>query len=147
MTHDYTTFAGRHRIDVSGWRSSTGIHFEIQIDGDQYTTGSSENINHWDVAKECKYEGDMTAKALNNGSIRCISGEWRIIEDEEFDRGAELWTALCWDPRDEWQDGGAMENATEGTTWDFAGWGPVRTHMVFHGWFVLGGDAYVRRCA
>lgn len=78
-----------------------------------------------------------------NAEVEATTEANRVAEEvENWKNGHALLLALSATDRDEWQDGGEMEAATENTTWDFAGWNDVREQFALHGFANLGGDIY-----
>jgi hypothetical protein len=139
-THNTTT---GHRIDVNCWRGSIYQNFSVAIGGVPYTDGSSIIGPGENEETEAKHQAESTAADIESGRLRWIANEWRLVEDEEIERGISLAAALATDVgRDEWQDSGAPEKATEPSSWSFDGWNAVRDHLKLYGWVMLGGDLY-----
>lgn len=140
-TYTVNTKNGR-QVDVSCWASNT-LNFSISIDGEHYTDGSSMIGAGDSEESEAKHQAEATSAEIESGKLRRIDGEWRLIEEEEIERGLSLAAALVADiGRDEWQDGGAPEKATEFSSWSFDGWSAVRDHLKLYGLVMLGGDLY-----
>lgn len=139
-TYTHTTKKG-HQVEVSCWASNT-LNFSVAIGGKHYTDGSSMIGAGDSEESEAKHQAESTAADIESGRLREIHFEWRLIEDHEIERGLKLAEALATTKRDEWEDSGSPEMATEGSTWDFAGWNVVRRHLQLHRWVMLGGDLY-----
>lgn len=130
-----------HKITVACWTGNR-LNFEIAIDGEHYADGTSAIGTGDNEVTEAQYQARATAGEIKYGRLRRIDGEWRAISEEEFERGTNLALALFVVDRDEWEDDGAPETATEGTSWDFDGWNAVREHLRLYGYVQLGGDLY-----
>jgi len=123
--HEVKTLNG-HTVRCESSQTGENIVNIITVDGELHSQDSIKAQEGWTSAEvEARTEAERVAEEV---------AEWKD--------GRELYAALIATTRDEWQDGGAPENATEGTTWDFSGWNSVREQFAQHGRATIGGDTY-----
>ncbi len=77
-THIITTTAGQ-RIDVSCW-TGNGLNFQIHIDGEYYTDGTSMIVPGDTEETEAEHQARQTAKEIEEGRIRQLDGAWQSTE-------------------------------------------------------------------
>ncbi len=77
-TYTHTTPA--HRIDVSCW-ASNALNFQIHIDGNLYTEGSSLVGSGDTEESEAMHQAEQTAADIESGRLAMIDGEWKLVEE------------------------------------------------------------------
>jgi hypothetical protein len=88
-TYTLTTTTGQ-RIEVSCWESNA-LNFQIHINGEYYTEGSSF-IGAGDTEEtEAQHQAQQTANEIEAGRIRRLDDQWRYIDDQEIERAKEEW--------------------------------------------------------
>lgn len=80
MTTEYTLkTANGHTVSANCWASST-LNFQVHIDGDLYTEGSSY-IGKGDTPEtEAKHQATQTAEDINSGRLVKVGDAWKLAE-------------------------------------------------------------------
>ena len=78
---DHETTANGHCVKCEAWKAGSQINYTVYIDGDDYTSGSSDDdFGRSSALDEAKHQSEWTAREITEGILAKIGAEWVLQE-------------------------------------------------------------------